>query len=274
MTGLSVSSSVEVPVDPVTAFAAFTEEIDCWWIQGPINFYDSARAYGKRIEPGVGGRIVEVYDNTTGEGLELARITEWEPGARLAWLSALDDVAIEVSFDKCDQGTVVRVNASIPEGGVDRGGTAWVRMTPLWFADWISRRDRTPHEARPLARLAIAVHYRKPAAAAQWLRDVFSFEPAANIPEVDTDDDHLWIEFHIGNCALMVFKRPDGAVDDTSVTHTPWVFVDDLDAHYNQSTKAGAPILQEIWQHGVRAYEAADIEGNHWTFAQASPLMR
>jgi uncharacterized glyoxalase superfamily protein PhnB len=273
-TSPSVTSAVEVAVDPATAFAVFTEEIDCWWLQGPINFYDSSRAYGKRIEPGVGGRIVEVYDHASGDGLELARITVWEPGARLAWQSALDDVEIDVRFDESSDGTVVRVQATIPEGGADRGGTSWVRMTPVWFGDWITKRDRVPHEPLRLARLAIGVHYSKPATAAQWLRDVFGFEPAGNIPELDTDDEHTWIEFHVGNSSLMVFKQAGDVGESAPLTHTPWVFVDDLDAHYAHAKERGARILQEIWQHGARAYEAADLEGNHWTFAQANPLMR
>src|ERR1019366_10011126 len=78
----SVSSSGEVATDLLTAFTVFTEEIDCWWVQGPINFYDSARAYSARIDPGVGGRVMEIYDEYTGDGLEVARITAWEPGAR------------------------------------------------------------------------------------------------------------------------------------------------------------------------------------------------
>ena len=95
----SVTSSVAVTVDPATAFSVFTEELDCWWVQGPINFYDSSRAYGMRIEPGVGGRIVEVYDDATGDGLELARITVWEPGRRLTWQSVRDDVEVDVQFE-------------------------------------------------------------------------------------------------------------------------------------------------------------------------------
>ena len=31
-----VSSEVEVAVDPDTAFAAFTGELDLWWVRGPI----------------------------------------------------------------------------------------------------------------------------------------------------------------------------------------------------------------------------------------------
>ena len=104
----STVASVSVNVDPSTAFAAFTEEMDLWWVRGPINYYDAARAVGMRCEPGIGGRIVEVYDQATGEGLELARITVWEPGRRLAWKSSRDDVAIEVRFLPTPGGAVRR----------------------------------------------------------------------------------------------------------------------------------------------------------------------
>ncbi len=42
--------------------------------------HDSGRLVEMPCEPGVGGRILEVYDAASGEGLELARITTWEPG--------------------------------------------------------------------------------------------------------------------------------------------------------------------------------------------------
>jgi hypothetical protein len=51
-------------------------------------------------------------------------------------------------------------------------------------------------------------------------------------------------------------------------------FDDALETHYVHSKAHGARIVEEIWQHGARAYEAADLEGHHWTFAQASLLMR
>ena len=190
----SVNSSIEVAVDPATAFKVFTEELDCWWIQGPINFFDTARAYYMRMEPGVGGRIVEVYDEKTGDGLELARITVWEPGKRVAWTSSLDDVEIDIRFEKSAGGTEVKVQATIPEDGADKGGTAWVRMSPVWLNDWIRKRDHVPHEPLRLARLAVVVHYAKPAAAGRWLRDAFGFEPAGDVPEVEPDGNwEVWL---------------------------------------------------------------------------------
>jgi uncharacterized glyoxalase superfamily protein PhnB len=273
MTGpSSTSSSVEVAVDPDTAFTVFTEEVGCWWLQGPINFFDSTRAYGVAIEPGVGGRLMEVYDPETGDGLELGVITVWERGARLAWRSSLDDVEIDVRFEPTSAGTLVRVEATISVGGQDRGGTAWVRVTPDWFAAWADNRDRGTRMPKPLARLGVGVHYADPASAARWLRDVFGFVPASPIPEAGEAAD--WIELRVGTSAVILFAREGPTDEQTPVRHTPWVFVDDVDAHRERVGEAGARIVEEIWQRGARAYCAADPEGNHWTFAQCLPLMR
>src|SRR5262249_23117186 len=130
MTTTSTTVSVTVAVDPATAFTAFTDELDLWWVRGPINYFDAARAVGRRGEPGVGGRLVEVYEGEPGEGRELGRITVWEPGARRAWQSSVDDVHIDVGFAASRVGTDVTVTATIPASGEDRGGTAWVRVVP------------------------------------------------------------------------------------------------------------------------------------------------
>src|SRR5205823_10386523 len=134
----TVSSEVEVGVDPSTAFKAFTEEMDLWWVRGPINFWaDGGRVVEGRCESGVGGRIMEILAAPAAEGvLERARITCWEPGTRLAWASSLDDVETEVSFVPTEGGTRVVVEHRIPAGGQDKGGTAWSRVVPGWFGAW------------------------------------------------------------------------------------------------------------------------------------------
>ena len=38
----AVTCTVDVGVDPVTAFAAFTDEMDHWWMRTAISYYDSA----------------------------------------------------------------------------------------------------------------------------------------------------------------------------------------------------------------------------------------
>jgi predicted enzyme related to lactoylglutathione lyase len=85
------------------------------------------------------------------------------------------------------------------------------------------------------------------------------------------------MELHVGDCSIICLGTndlPDDRGEPRLAAPTPWVFVDDLDAQYARVTAGGATILTEIWEHGVRAFDAADLEGNRWTFAQASPRMR
>ena len=59
------------------------------------------------------------------------------------------------------------------------------------------------------------------------------------------------------------------ATDYAQVTHVPWVFVDDLEAHLARAREKGATIEQEIEKHGFSSYVALDLEGRRWRFAQA-----
>jgi uncharacterized glyoxalase superfamily protein PhnB len=269
------SSMVEVASDPVTAFTVFTDEMNLWWVRGPINAYDSGRLVEMRCEQGVGGRILEVYDAASGEGLELARITVWEPGSRLAWQSSLDDVAIEVLFEPSDAGTIVRLEATIPDGGQDRGGSSFVTVSPPWFGAWMGRRDDEPRVQHDLARLAVTLHYERPAAAARWLAETFGFESPSPLPEGDdplSDDKYgfPWIEFHVGNASIMI--EPLGReVDGAVVGFVPWVFVDDVEAHLAHTRGMGATIVQDLERTGFTSYVALDLEGRRWRFAQARP---
>jgi uncharacterized glyoxalase superfamily protein PhnB len=275
--GRSRTSRVEVAVDPLTAFTAFTVELDLWWVRGPINAYDSGRLVEMRCEAGVGGRILEVYDADTGEGLELARITAWEPGRHLAWQSSLDDVRIDVRFDSTSTGTVVELEATIPAGGQDRGGTSFIAVTPPWFGAWMRRRSDSARELHDLARFGLTLHYARPAAAARWLATAFGFESPNPLPDGEdplSDDEYgsPWIEFHVGNCSLMIDVLAGGAPEDHSrVTHVPWVFVDDLEAHLARAREEGATIVEDITGHGFTSYTALDIEGRSWRFAKARP---
>lgn len=274
----SITSVVEVSVDPHTAFRVFTEELDLWWVRGPINHFAAGRVREIRCEPGVGGRLLEVYDDTTGDALELARITTWDPGRLLAFRSSVDDVRTEVHFDAASDGTTVRVVATIPAGTQDKGGTAWVRTVPKWFGPWCDARDHRPHEVQDLARLALGVYYARPAAAARWLADTLGLQSPDPLPEGDdplpeTEYGHPWIEFRVGNVSLMVC-RLDGHGPQPATTHQPWIYVDDIDAHHRHATERGATVVEELaspW--GLPYYVLADPEGYRWTVAEARPTM-
>jgi uncharacterized glyoxalase superfamily protein PhnB len=273
----TVSAQVQVPVDPSTAFTAFTEELDLWWVRGPINHWAAGQMAAMRCEPGIGGRLLEVYDDTSGDALELGRITAWEPGKRLAWSSSVDDVETEVSFVATGSSTVVRVTARIPAGGVDRGGTAWTRVVPRWFGSWCERRDIAPRHVEDLSRLGLAIYYEKPAAAARWLAEVFGFQSPDPLPDgadplPETLHGHPWIEFRVGRGSLIIGKLDQ--VASRTPTHVPWIYVDDIEEHFQRAEARGARIVDKLdspW--GLPMYTAEDPEGYRWTFARARPTM-
>lgn len=47
-------------------------------------------------------------------------------------------------FEPTDGGTIVRVLASIPAGGVNEGDTAWVTVMPPWFGAWCAADTHVP----------------------------------------------------------------------------------------------------------------------------------
>lgn len=130
----SVGASVDVSLSPEEAFRVYTEEIDLWWKRGPRNFYDARRAVAMRFEPGVGGRLLEVYDEATNDALEIGRIVIWEPGARLRYRSSLDDTEVDIQFERIPGGTRVRLEQRLIPGGTKaQFYTGWPNILS-WFA--------------------------------------------------------------------------------------------------------------------------------------------
>jgi uncharacterized glyoxalase superfamily protein PhnB len=258
VTERSASAEVEVAADPDRAFAAFTDEIDSWWVRGAINFFDAARAVGMRIEPGVDGRVLEVYED---DALELGQITAWEPGARLAYRSSVDDSEIDVRFEPFEGGTRVRVTQTLVPGA-EKMFDFWPR-TLLWFGSWFGK--GRPKEIAPFS---VVLYYRDPVAAARWLERVFEVGSWTDVLETE---EGTWVELHHGDVAILLFAFEDG--HEGPFTDMPWVYVDDLDAHFTHAESEGATIVEGIHQRGYRAYVAEDLEGRRWTFAQARPTM-
>ena len=259
----SMTELIDVDTDPITAFTVFTDEFDQWWGRGPIDAYDTWRLIERRIEGGVGGRLVEDYGD---EERVTGTITIWEPGARVAWTTR-NDVTIEVTFEAQASGTRVRVTGTVPEGVDGTADLSMVRMAPQWFPRYLGR---TPESrSHPdYGQLHLALRSATPAATARWLADVYQLEPTADIPDQDGDPDYTWIEFRVGTSFIVLWGG-----GDTIGTDSPFVYVDDLDAHLKRTEAGGATIVSPITEHGFRSYTAADCEGRHWVFAQSGPRL-
>lgn len=274
MSSTEATASVEVGVDPQTAFEVFTGEIDLWWVRGPINFYDASRLTELRMEPGVGGRVVEVYDESAGDVLVTAEITIWEPGRRLVLRGTMQETETDVRFEKTATGTRVQVTQFLLPGADPRkGGLAWVGKAQAYEA-WTRRRDESPRRPREVGRLAIVLYYEDPKATARWLMDVFRLGSwDVDVPPAE-DDTLGWTEFHVGDSSVVLLPIQGQRPVDMPVVAMPWVYVDDLEAHFAHAVERGAEIVSEIRSHGSRTYSAEDREGYRWTFAQARPTMR
>jgi uncharacterized protein YndB with AHSA1/START domain len=108
-------AEVTVEASPEEAFALFTEDIGLWWRRDTPYWNDRERGLCVRIEPGEGGRFIEVYELETGSGMEVGRVTAWEPGRRLAltwtqvgWPEGAS-TQLEITFEPVADGTRVRL---------------------------------------------------------------------------------------------------------------------------------------------------------------------
>ncbi len=141
--GTKVVRSVDVAIDPETAFRVFTDDIDVWYRSGPYSWNDPERAIGIRFEPGVGGRLIEVWDEA-GEGYEMGRIVAWEPGVRVAFAYRNESLPpvpteVEVRFEPTSAGTRVTLEHSglerlPPEDAERMARYAWIELL-RWFRE-------------------------------------------------------------------------------------------------------------------------------------------
>jgi uncharacterized protein YndB with AHSA1/START domain len=107
--------AVTVDAAPEAAFDMFTREVDAWWRRGPKYRFGGRKSGVMRFEPGEGGRLVEIYDDATGDLHEVGRILVWEPPSRLSFEWRASNyrpgqvTVVEVRFRAVDSGTRVLV---------------------------------------------------------------------------------------------------------------------------------------------------------------------
>ena len=79
------------------------------------------------------------------------------------------------------------------------------------------------------------------------------------------------------NVIMLGSARPDGLMASPQVlgaaTQALYVYVDDLDAHFERARSAGAEITSPIkdTDFGSREYHVRDLEGHFWTFGTYLP---
>jgi uncharacterized glyoxalase superfamily protein PhnB len=118
--------------------------------------------------------------------------------------------------------------------------------------------------------------YRDPAAAMEFLSSAFGFQKMMAMPDGNGGIAHA--EMNFGPEVIMLGSaKPENAWgsprDLPAVSQTLYVFVEDVAAHYERATAAGAEITRELrdTHYGSREYSAKDIEGHEWHFGTYRP---
>jgi uncharacterized glyoxalase superfamily protein PhnB len=125
-----------------------------------------------------------------------------------------------------------------------------------------------------MPRITPHLFYDDVAAAIDWLVEAFGFE--VRLRMTDKNGGVVHGELEVADSLIMIGLTSE--VDawesprtlDGRVSSRLYIFVDNIDAHYERAVSAGAKILQEpadqFW--GDRVYQCIDHEGHRWKFAQ------
>jgi len=128
---------------------------------------------------------------------------------------------------------------------------------------------KNPPENMP--RITPYLHYENTAAALDWLAKAFGLKERLRLPGPDGGIAHAEMELEDGVVMLGTpgpdYQSPNKRSGE--VTQTLYVYVDDVDAHYDRAKAAGAKIVEEPVDqfYGDRRYGADDPEGHRWFFA-------
>ncbi len=115
------------------------------------------------------------------------------------------------------------------------------------------------------------IYYEDVAAAMDWLSKAFGLEESERM--AGPDGKVLHAEMRTGQGVVMMgCPGPDYQNPKKTglLSGGVYVYVDDVDGHYERAKAAGAKIVEELADqfYGDRRYRAEDPEGHQWAFGQ------
>lgn len=130
------------------------------------------------------------------------------------------------------------------------------------------------------SRIIPTLKYADAPAAIDWLCRALGFEKHLVVPGDDGTIAHAQLKLNGG--MIMLGSARDTAFDNLqkppaanggTVTQSPYIIVDDVDAHHARALEAGAEIVMEPedQDYGGRLYSCRDPEGHLWNFGSYNP---
>jgi PhnB protein len=122
-----------------------------------------------------------------------------------------------------------------------------------------------------LPRIVPHLIYDNVGVAIDWLTGAFGFNERMSARHTLPDGTIGRAQMEVAD-SLITLGGPSihGDSPRRGVSSMLYVYVDNVDVHYQQARAAGAAIVMELQDQpwGDRLYQAADAEGHQWTFAQ------
>ena len=131
-----------------------------------------------------------------------------------------------------------------------------------------------PNPPADMPRITPHLFYDDVATALDWLVKAFGFEVRLRMTNKEGGVVHGELELADSLIMLGLAAENDTWESPRSrngrITQRLYIFVDNIDGHYERAKNAGAKILappaDQFW--GDRVYECTDLEGHRWKFAQ------
>lgn len=120
------------------------------------------------------------------------------------------------------------------------------------------------------------LRYNDARAAIRSLCAAFGFVELFSVPDSGPGVRHAQLKLGT-NVVMLGSVRPDDGMTSPqalmAATQSLYVYVEDLDAHYERARSAGAQIMNPPadTDFGSREYHARDVEGHPWTFGTFLP---
>jgi len=122
-----------------------------------------------------------------------------------------------------------------------------------------------------MPRIVAHLIYDDVGAAIDWLTRAFGFQERVRMRHTGQHGAIGRTQMEIADSVITIGEPSvHGDSPRRGVSSMLYVYVDDVDAHYERARAAGAAIVSELEDQawGDRRYQAIDPEGHQWTFAQ------
>jgi uncharacterized glyoxalase superfamily protein PhnB len=130
------------------------------------------------------------------------------------------------------------------------------------------------------AKIIPTLRYQDAPAAVEWLCRAFGFERHLVVEDGAGGIAHAQLTFRGGMIMLGSWRDDDfGVLQKTprqvggAGTQSPYIIVEDADAHHERAVKAGAKVVYPLKDedYGGRGYSCLDPEGHLWNFGTYDP---